>query len=199
VQSRTGRVKPWNRYRARRFDQGKPTWENFDMVEDRRSLFVTGLKNAHAMENQAMSIIKPQLSRIENYPQVARRLEEHLRETETQMKRLEDILASLDEDHSSIKDWMLSAGGSMAAIGHSMADDEILKNSLANFAFENYEIAAYNSLMVMAEMGGFQASMASLRQNLSEEENMARWLSENLREVTAEFVTRREAGESAKV
>lgn len=169
------------------------------MVEDRRTLFVTGLKNAHAMENQAVSIIKPQLKRIENYPQVARRLEEHLRETETQMKRLEDILASLDEDNSTLKDWMLSASGGMAAIGHSMADDEILKNSFANFAFENFEIAAYNSLLVMAEMGGFQGAMGSLRQNLSEEENMARWLSENLREVTAEFVTRREAGESAKV
>ena len=169
------------------------------MVEDRRSLFVTGLKNAHAMENQAVSIIKPQLKRIENYPQVARRLEQHLQETENQMKRIEDILGSLDEDHSAMKDWMLYAGGSMAAIGHSMADDEILKNSIANFAFENYEIAAYNSLLIMAEMGGFQSAMAALRENLSEEENMARWLSENLREVTAEFVTRREAGESAKV
>ena len=169
------------------------------MVEDRRSLFVTGLKNAHAMENQAVSIIKPQLKRIENYPQVARRLEQHLQETENQMKRIEDILGSLDEDHSAMKDWMLSAGGSMAAIGHSMADDEILKNSIANFAFENSEIAAYNSLLIMAEMGGFQSAMAALRENLSEEENMARWLSENLREVTAEFVTRREAGESAKV
>ncbi len=169
------------------------------MVEDRRSLFVTGLKNAHAMENQAVSIIKPQLKRIENYPQVARRLEHHLQETENQMKRIEDILGSLDEDHSAMKDWMLSAGGSMAAIGHSMADDEILKNSIANFAFENYEIAAYNSLLIMAEMGGFQSAMAALRENLSEEENMARWLSENLREVTAEFVTRREAGESAKI
>lgn len=169
------------------------------MVEDRRSLFVTGLKNAHAMENQAVSIIKPQLKRIENYPQVARRLEQHLQETENQMKRIEDILGSLDEDHSAMKDWMLSAGGSMAAIGHSMADDEILKNSIANFAFENYEIAAYNSLLIMAEMGGFKSAMAALRENLSEEENMARWLSENLREVTAEFVTRREAGESAKV
>jgi ferritin-like metal-binding protein YciE len=169
------------------------------MVEDRRSLFVAGLRNAHAMENQAVSIIKPQLSRIENYPQVERRLAEHLRETEAQMTRLEDILASLDESTSTVKDWMLSAGGSMAAIGHSLADDEILKNSLANFAFENYEIAAYNSLVVMAEMGGFQGAIGALRENLSEEENMARWLSENLRDVTAEFVARREAGETAKI
>lgn len=169
------------------------------MAEDRRSLFVTGLKNAHAMENQALSIIKPQISRIENYPQVARRLEEHYRETEAQMKRLEDVLASLDEDNSTLKDWMLSATGSMAAMGHSMADDEILKNSFANFAFEHFEIAAYNSLLVMAELGGFQAATAALKQNLSEEEGMAGWLSDNLREVTAEFVARREAGETAKV
>jgi ferritin-like metal-binding protein YciE len=106
---------------------------------------------------------------------------------------------SLNEDHSTLKDWMLSAGGSMAAIGHSLADDEILKNSLANYAFENYEIAAYNSLLVMAEMGAFNSAYSALRENLAEEENMALWLSENLREVTAEFVTRREAGESAKV
>lgn len=169
------------------------------MAEDRRSLFVTGLRNAHAMENQAISIIKPQLSRIENYPQVARRLEQHLQETEAQLKRLEDILASLDEDHSTIKDWMLSAGGSMAALSHAMAGDEILKNSFANQAFENYEIAAYNSLLVMAEMGGFQGATISLQQNLAEEENMAQWLKDNLREVTMEFVSREEAGETAKV
>ncbi|KQW32074.1 hypothetical protein ASE36_07715 [Rhizobium sp. Root274] len=169
------------------------------MVEDRRSLFVTGLKNAHAMENQALSIIKPQLKRIENYPQVAARLETHLRETEAQITRLEDILASLDEDNSTLKDWMLSASGSMAAIGHSMADDEILKNSFANFAFENFEIAAYNSLIVMAELGGFQGAVGALQQNLSEEEDMAAWLQDNLRDVTTEFVARREAGESAKV
>ena len=29
----------------------------------------------------------------------------------------------------------------MAAIGHTVAPDEIIKNSIANFAFENYEIA----------------------------------------------------------
>jgi len=100
---------------------------------------------------------------------------------------------------STIKDWMLSAGGSMAAISHAMAGDEILKNSFANQAFENYEIAAYNSLMVMAEMGGFQGAASGLQQNLAEEENMAQWLKDNLREVTMEFVSRQEAGESAKV
>src|SRR5690554_2595788 len=56
-----------------------------------RSIFVTGLKNAHAMENQALSIMKPQLSRIENYPEVAAKLDQHIRETEGQITRIDGL------------------------------------------------------------------------------------------------------------
>src|SRR5690606_29647074 len=135
-----------------------------------RKIFVTGLKNAHAMENEALSIMKPQVSRIENYPEVARRLEDHIRETEGQVTRLEDILQQLDEDRSSLKDMALSLAGSMAAMGHTVAGDEIIKNSLANFAFENYEIAAYKSLLTIAELGGFPQATSALQANLQEEQ-----------------------------
>jgi len=169
------------------------------MTENTRAIFITGLRNAHAMESQALSIMKPQISRIENYPAVAARLEQHYRETESQIARLERILADLDDSPSTIKDWTLSAGGSMAAIGHSFAGDEILKNSFANFAFENYEIAAYKSLLVIAELGGFAFSINPLRESLREEEVMASWISDNLNAVTREFVSMSEKGEAAKV
>ncbi|GHC78380.1 ferritin-like domain-containing protein [Limoniibacter endophyticus] len=164
-----------------------------------RSIFITGLKNAHAMENQALSIMKPQVSRIENYPQVARRLEAHIGETEDQIRRLETILGDFDEDHSTLKDWALSMTGAMAAMGHSMAGDEILKNSFANFAFENYEIAAYNSLVTIAELGGFTNATASLEANLREEQAMAQWLEDNLRDVTIQFASLRDMNEDAKI
>ena len=164
-----------------------------------REIFVTGLKNAHAMENQALSIMKPQVSRIENYPEVARRLEEHIRETEGQIGRIEELLESLDESHSSLKDMALSFTGAMAAMGHTVAGDEILKNSFANFAFENFEIAAYKSLMTIAELGGFPPATSALQANLQEEQNMAKWLDDNLRTVTVRFANLREAGETAKV
>jgi len=178
----------------------QPILEN-DMADTRatREIFVTGLKNAHAMENQALSIMKPQVSRIENYPEVARRLEEHIRETEGQMTRLEELLQQLDESHSSMKDMALSFTGAMAAMGHTIAGDEILKNSFANFAFENFEIAAYKSLLAVAELGGFQSATSALQANLQEEQNMAKWIDDNLRTVTNRFVELREAGESAKV
>lgn len=164
-----------------------------------REVFVTGLKNAHAMESQALSIMKPQVSRIENYPEVARRLEEHIRETEGQMTRIEELLRQLDESHSSLKDMALSFTGGMAAMGHTVAGDEILKNSFANFAFEHFEIAAYKSLLTVAEIGGFSFATSALQTNLQEEENMAKWLDDNLATVTTRFVSLREAGETAKV
>ena len=167
--------------------------------DETRSLFVTGLRNAHAMESQALSIMQPQVKRIENYPDVAQRLEQHIRETEGQMKRLESILGDLGEDHSSLKDMALSAAGTMAALGHSVAGDEILKNSFANFAFENYEIAAYNSLITIAEAAGFQATLSALEENLREEEAMAEWLRSNLRSVTLRYASLKEVGETAKI
>jgi ferritin-like metal-binding protein YciE len=166
---------------------------------DVRTIFVTGLKNAHAMENQALSIMKPQVSRIENYPQVADRLEQHIRETEGQITRIESLLDDLAESHSSLKDMALSFTGSMAALGHSVAGDEILKNSFANFAFENFEIAAYKSLITVAELGGFSNAVGSLRANLDEEIAMADWLDSNLRSVTMTYAHLKEAGQTAKV
>ncbi|WP_075292847.1 ferritin-like domain-containing protein [Pararhizobium arenae] len=170
------------------------------MSDDKtRDIFVYGLRNAHAMENQALSIMKPQLERIENYPEVAAKLEQHIRETEGQIQRLEDILGGLAESHSSLKDMALSFTGAMAAMGHSMAGDEILKNSFANFAFENFEIAAYKSLLTIAEEGGYTEASTGLQANLREEQAMAVWLDENLANVTLKFLSLKEAGETAKI
>ena len=166
---------------------------------DARMLFVTGLKNAHAMENQALSIMKPQVSRIENYPEVAAKLEQHISETEGQIVRLNELLTSLAEDHSTLKDMALSLTGSMAALGHTVAGDEIIQNSFANFAFENFEIAAYNSLITLAEFGNFPAMTSALQANLDEEIAMAKWLEDNLRPLTLKFASLKQAGETAKV
>jgi ferritin-like metal-binding protein YciE len=166
---------------------------------DARSLFITGLRDAHAMENQALAIMKPQAKRIESYPDVAAKLEQHITETEGQIDRIEAILDQLGESKLTLKDAALSVVGGMAALGHTAAADEILKNSFANFAFENFEIAAYKSLLAMAEQGGFESAIAGLGQNLHEEQAMADWLDANIEIVTQKYVSLRAAGETAKI
>lgn len=164
-----------------------------------RSLFVTGLRNAHAMENQALSVMQLQARRIAHYPDVARRLDQHIRETEEQMRRLETILRQFGADRSGFKDIALSMVGSMAAIGHSIAGDEILKNYFADFAFEHYEIAAYRSLITIAEAAGYEAALPPLKQSLHEEESMAEWLEGNLRSITLRYASLKEIGENPKI
>jgi ferritin-like metal-binding protein YciE len=167
-------------------------------MTETRDIVLTGLRNAHAMENQALAIMKPQVSRIENYPEVARKLEQHIAETEGQIERLERVLDAHGENKSALKDMELSFGGTMAAMGHTVAPDEIVKNSFANFAFENYEIAAYKSLLALAEAAGDTEAVGLLQSNLEEEEEMARWLDQNIEAVTLQYAALREQGETAK-
>jgi ferritin-like metal-binding protein YciE len=154
-----------------------------------RELFVTGLVNAHAVEKQALSIMTPQVARIENYPEVADRLRLHIEETNGQIARLDEILAGFDTSSSALKDIGLSMSGSMAAITHSVAGDEIIKNSFANYAFEHFEIAAYKSLLVLAADGGFATAVPLLEQSLGEEQAMAQWIDEALPVVTRRYAT----------
>lgn len=151
-------------------------------------IFITGLKNAHALEKQALAIMDPQVSRLEHYPEVADMLRHHIDETHGQIARLDEILNGFNESASGLKDLSLSFAGSMGAIGHSLAGDEILKNSFANYAFENFEIASYTALLTLAEEGGFGAAVAPLQMTLREEQIMADWVLNGLPDITRRYV-----------
>lgn len=148
---------------------------------------IVGLRNVQAVEKQALSIINPQIARLENYPEVADRLRAHVPETDDQIARVDQLLASFDTSASTVKDIGLSLTGGMAAMAHSVASDEILKNTFANYAFEHFEIASYRSLIVLAEDGGFADAPGLLRQSLAEEEAMAQWIDETLPMVTRRY------------
>lgn len=164
-----------------------------------RDIFVDGLRNAHAMEKQALSIMEPQLKRLQHYPEVSAMLEQHIRETEGQIDRLDTILGGLAEGSSTLKDMSLSFTGTMAAVTHSMASDEILKNSFANHAFENFEIAAYTSLITAAEECGATDALQLLRLSLDEERKMAESIKDSLPAVTRKFLQLSASSERADI
>jgi ferritin-like metal-binding protein YciE len=162
-------------------------------TQETRSVFVTGLRNAHALETEAEQIIKRQLERLDDYPQMAEMLRAHLQETERQKERLDQILGSMSESTSTLKEGAMSLMGNMAAMAHMPADDEVLKNTFADLAFENYEIAAYKSLITMAEACGASNATGLLRQSLQEEQRMARWIDDHVEEITRQYIARRAA------
>ncbi len=168
-----------------------------DTTERANSVFITGLKNAHALENQALELMNRQVERIENYADIKARLQQHIQETHEQIARLERVLESLGESRSVLKDNALSLIGNMAAITHAFTQDEIIKNSIANFAFENYEIAAYKSLIQLAGETGHQEAERPLQETLREEEAIASWIDSRLPDVTHTYLERYVADEKA--
>ena len=76
--------------------------------------------------------------------------------------------------------------------GHAISGDEILKNTFANNAFENFEIVAYKSLLALCCAAGASEARGLLEQSLQEEERMAEWVDANVEKVTLQFVQHEE-------
>ena len=169
------------------------------MQESTQSLYVTGLVNARALETQAIELLSRQVERLENYPEMEAALRAHIKESEAQRGRLDEILSSMGESNSSVKDFVTGLMGNMAALAHAPMQDEVLKNHMANYAFEHFEIASYKSLLVFADMVGDTKSPTALTQSLREEERMAQWVEDNIDATVRTFATRAAQGLKAGV
>jgi ferritin-like metal-binding protein YciE len=169
------------------------------MQDQARDTYITGLRNQHAVENQAIELLERQVGRLENYPEMEARMRRHIDESRDQARRLEELLAQFDTSHSSIKDTMMSLVGNIAALGHSVAPDEVVKNTFANFAFEHYEIASYSSLLTLCELTGHSAGRSALETSLREEKDMAAWIADHLDATVRRFVQRSAANQTAGV
>ena len=168
-----------------------------DAHNEATKLFITGLKDQHGVEHQALALIDRQLDMVKSYPEVADALQRHRGETETQITRIDELLDGFDTKASVLKDTALTITGNLAALAHAPAPDAIIKNNFANHAFEHFEIAAYTGLLTLADIGGIAQAPGLLRQSLEEEQRMADWVLSSLPGLMREFVAKREAGEQA--
>jgi ferritin-like metal-binding protein YciE len=169
------------------------------MNDKARDIYITGLRNQHAVEHQAIELLERQVGRLENYPEMEERLRRHIEESREQARRLEDLLAQHDTSHSGLKDTVMSLVGNVAALGHSTAPDEVVKNTFANFAFEHYEIASYTSLLILADLAGHTSGRSALETSLREERDMASWISEHIDATVRRYVERSAANLTAGV
>ncbi|AWN54745.1 DUF892 family protein [Methylobacterium sp. 17Sr1-1] len=162
-----------------------------------QSIYVTALRNTHALEKQAAQMIQRQIERYESYPDLTQALRLHKSETDQQVARLSDLLHGHGEDRSLLKDVVTQTVGNVAALVHSVTGDEVLKNLYTDYSVETYEIAAYTSLIALAEEAGHQRDIEILRLSLKEEERMAEAVFRQIVPVTKGFVAREVRGEKA--
>jgi ferritin-like metal-binding protein YciE len=159
---------------------------------------IAWLKDAHAMEQSAINILEKQSKRLEHYPRMEAKVKEHLGVTRQQADKVKACLERHGADTSTMKDLMARFTGTMNALGSSTAGDEAVKAHMADYAFEHMEIASYRILIATAKHVGDVQTQRVCEEILSQEEEMADWLGQELEETTRAYLSRSESGEPAK-
>ena len=150
------------------------------------------LRDAHAMEKQAESMLEAMAGRIDNYPDLKARIEQHLSETKHQITLLESVFDRNDISRSVVKDSMSKMAAFGQSVGGMFTPDEIVKGAISSYVFEQFEIACYTSLIAAAEQAGDAEGVEIFKTILAEEEAMAKWALEHLPNVTQQFLLRSE-------
>jgi len=157
------------------------------------------LRDAHAMEEQAETMLTSQAGRIENYPELKAKVEQHIRETQSQGQRIRTCLERRGSSTSKTKDMAAKFTAMMQGLSGTVMADEVLKGAMASYTFEHFEISAYRELAAAAELAGDAETKQVVDAILREEQAMADWLYEHLPQVTRQFLERSATeGSSAK-
>jgi len=146
------------------------------------------LQDAHAMEEQAESMLLSMSLRLTHYPELKTKIDRHIDETREQAMLLATCIERQGGATSAVKDTTGKLMASGQAFMNMFASDEVIKAGLASYAFEHFEIAAYSALIVAAEQAGDTDTQTICERILQQEVAMAAWLSHNLSGTTRKFM-----------
>lgn len=163
-----------------------------------RDNFIAWLRSAHSMEEQAITMLTAQARRIESYPDLKARILSHLEETRAQAETLKVLLEQLTGGASVLKDVAAKLAATAQGVGGMLTSDEVVKGTMAAYAFEHTEIATYRVLIAAADELEEREMKEVFERILAEEVAMANWLELHLDEITRVFLMRDERDLQAK-
>jgi ferritin-like metal-binding protein YciE len=149
-------------------------------LESLRDLFVNELKDIYNGEKQLL-VALPRMAKAAKSPLLGDAITKHLRETEAQVQRLEDIFKSLDERPQGKRckgmEGLVEEGKDIL---EEKGDEAVLDAALIAAAqkVEHYEIASYGCLITYAGLLGDRDAEKLLKQTLAEEEATDKKLTE---------------------
>jgi ferritin-like metal-binding protein YciE len=153
-----------------------------------REHFLDWLRDAHAMEEQAETMMTAMASRLEHYPALKQRINLHIEETREQQRLLQTVLTRYDSDTSTFKDVTGKIMATVHGAASMFASDEVLKGGWMSYAFEHFEIATYTTLIAGAEALGDTESVRVFQTILAQEVAMGDWLAEHMPETTQTYL-----------
>lgn len=143
-------------------------------------LLISWLNDAYAMEQSLEDTLKRHADDAAGNPDVQSRIMQHITETKDQARIVKDCIEGLGGSTSKVKSAVSNVMGMAQGVLNRPASDTMVKNALADYAAEHFEIASYEALIHAATELGHADIAARLRPILVQEQAMAEFLAQAL-------------------
>ena len=164
----------------------------------KREQLIQWLGDAHAMEVGIVTTLEKHIADAKGLPKVRAALTKHLRETKRHATEMKKALASMGGSHPMLKEGVSKLANLAAGLVTTAAKDTIVKNAIADFATEHFEMACYRSLILTSTALGETKIAAVCKGILKEEEAMAAALESQFKGVNDAYLATLDDEENGK-
>ena len=146
------------------------------------------LRDAYAMETAMETALKKQIDSEKVSQAMREQASIHYVETQGHAEAISKCLVSLGADTSAMKTALAQGLEFLKGTGTMFAKDERVKDAIAAYASEHFEIACYTALRSGALKLGLPEVVGMCNAIILEEEKMAAWLQKNLPAVVEDYL-----------
>jgi len=151
------------------------------MAEANHEIVLTWLNDAYNVENALIHVLERHAKEAKDFPDIEAKLDEHLTQTRRHAEMVAGRITALGSAPSTHKDRWAGVLVPLENLFTGSADEEsLLKNSITDYAAENFEIATYRAIITAAQDTGDTDTVHVCEQILSDEQAMARFLDERM-------------------
>lgn len=183
-------------YQSNQLGQGSgSSYERKEPVDQDKAKqrVITWLADAYAMESEGAKTLEQHAKAAEGYTEVQTKLRQHAEETRQHAQKIKACLERLGSQPSAAKEAVGTVMGTVRGVATFAAKDVVVKNVLADYASEHFEIACYKSLIAAAEEANDGETAQVCRDILGEEEAMVEFLDAQVAPVTVQFLAKQSA------
>ena len=158
------------------------------MARSKKDDLIAWLRDAHAMEAATTDNLERLITRADKYPQLKTQMQGHLEVSRRQKDELEEQLKALGSDTSTLKDMAMRLAGRLEPLLSGVTADDMPKHCIAAHSWEQFEIAAYRSMLGAAEELGMSDLQQMCERFIREEQEMANVFFEHLPVITRQYL-----------
>jgi ferritin-like metal-binding protein YciE len=144
---------------------------------------INWLNDAYSMETGLIPILENHARDVRSDPEAYARIQQHATETRRHVAELQRLIHALGGQASTVRATLSALIGGVESLATAAFRDEVVKNTLMDYASEHFEIACYQALIEAAREEQLDDVARTCQEILADEESMAQWLSSRIPKV----------------